>query len=119
MKRTPELRTLSEDHHHGLVHARRLRRVAEGDEPYPAEARDFLDFWQDTSTNDTPKNITKNPAFDTDPAWSPTGNKIAFESDRDGGYDDIFVMNTDGSRQKNRTNNDAADVAPDRQPIAP
>jgi hypothetical protein len=38
MKRTPELRTLSEDHH-GLVHARRLRRVAEGDEPYPAEAR--------------------------------------------------------------------------------
>jgi hypothetical protein len=31
MKRTPELRTLSEDHHHGLVHARRLRRVAEGD----------------------------------------------------------------------------------------
>jgi hemerythrin-like domain-containing protein len=52
MKRAPELRTLSEDHHHGLVHARRLRRAAEGDEPHPAEAtaRDFLDFWQkDTS----------------------------------------------------------------------
>ena len=31
MKRTPELRTLSEDHHHGLAHARRLRRAAEGD----------------------------------------------------------------------------------------
>jgi hypothetical protein len=52
MKRAPELRTLSEDHHHGLVHARRLRRAAEGDEPHPVEAtaRDFLDFWQkDTS----------------------------------------------------------------------
>jgi hemerythrin-like domain-containing protein len=52
MKRTPELRTLSEDHHHGLVHARRLRRAAEGDEITSAEstARDFLDFWQrDTS----------------------------------------------------------------------
>lgn len=48
MKRTPELRTLSEDHHHGLVQARRLRRAAEGDEDHPAEktARDFLDFWQ-------------------------------------------------------------------------
>jgi hemerythrin-like domain-containing protein len=48
MKRTPELRTLSEDHHHGLVHARRLRTAAEGDEAHPAEAtaKDFLDFWQ-------------------------------------------------------------------------
>src|SRR5919199_2040882 len=48
MKRTPELRTLSEDHHHGLVHALRLRRAAEGDQAYPADtaARDFLDFWQ-------------------------------------------------------------------------
>src|SRR5215211_8379422 len=51
MKRTPELRTLSEDHHHGLVHARRLRQAAEGDEAHPVEAtaRGFLDFWQ----NDT------------------------------------------------------------------
>ena len=40
MKRTPELRTLSEDHHHGLVHARRLRTAAE------ATAKDFLNFWQ-------------------------------------------------------------------------
>ena len=51
MKRMPELRTLSEDHHHGLVQARQLRRAAEGDEVHPAEAtaRGFLDFWQ----NDT------------------------------------------------------------------
>jgi iron-sulfur cluster repair protein YtfE (RIC family) len=48
MKRTPELRTLSEDHHHGLVHARRLRRAAEGDETNSAEpaAKGFLDLWQ-------------------------------------------------------------------------
>ena len=48
MKRTPELRTLSEDHHHGLVHASRLRRAADGDEAHPEEAtaRDFLDLWQ-------------------------------------------------------------------------
>ena len=48
MKRTPELRTLSEDHHHGLVHARRLRRAAEGDAGYTPEAaaEAFLDFWR-------------------------------------------------------------------------
>jgi iron-sulfur cluster repair protein YtfE (RIC family) len=48
MKRAPELRTLSEDHHHGLVYARRLRRAAEGDEAHPVEAtaEDFLNFWQ-------------------------------------------------------------------------
>ena len=48
VKRTPELRTLSEDHHHGLVYARRLRRAAEGDETNSAEtvAKGFLDFWQ-------------------------------------------------------------------------
>ena len=48
MKRTPELRTLSEDHHHGLVHARRLHRAQEGEETNSAEstAKEFLDFWQ-------------------------------------------------------------------------
>jgi len=48
MKRAPELRTLSEDHHHGLVHARRLRRTTEADEADSAVvvARGFLDFWQ-------------------------------------------------------------------------
>jgi hemerythrin-like domain-containing protein len=47
-KRTPELRTLSEDHHHGLVQARGLRRAAEADEAGSAEAavKRFLDFWQ-------------------------------------------------------------------------
>jgi hemerythrin-like domain-containing protein len=48
MKRIPELRTLSEDHHHGLVQARRLRRAAEAEESTSVEAaaREFLDFWQ-------------------------------------------------------------------------
>ena len=48
MKRTPELRTLSEDHHHGLVQARKLRRATEADEADSLEAavKRFLDFWQ-------------------------------------------------------------------------
>jgi len=52
MRRAPELRTLSEDHHHGLVHARRFRRLADEGYAPEATARDFLDFWQkDTSVH--------------------------------------------------------------------
>ena len=47
MKRATGLMGLSEEHHHGLVHARRLRRAASGEEAGPTEvARAFLEFWQ-------------------------------------------------------------------------
>ena len=46
MKRTPELRTLSEDHHHGLVHARRLRKAGDGIKSTALVAKEFLDFWR-------------------------------------------------------------------------
>lgn len=50
MKRTQELRILSEDHHHGLVQARRLRRMADETKGAEPVARGFLEFWQkDTS----------------------------------------------------------------------
>jgi hemerythrin-like domain-containing protein len=51
MKRHPSLRQFSDDHHQGLVNARRLRRAASGEGVNPADtARDFLEFWQrDTS----------------------------------------------------------------------
>lgn len=53
MKRTAELRDLSEDHHHGLVQARRLREAASGEGADMTEAsRAFLAFWQrDTSAH--------------------------------------------------------------------
>jgi hemerythrin-like domain-containing protein len=48
MKRATELRKLSDDHHQGLVQARRLRKAAtgEGIEPLEETARTFLKFWQ-------------------------------------------------------------------------
>jgi len=44
--------------------------------------------------------------------WSPDGEKIAFTSDRDGN-EEIYVMNADGSNQKNLTNNPCNDRDPD------
>jgi Tol biopolymer transport system component len=45
------------------------------------------------------RSLTRHPAFDANPAWSPDGRKIAFVSNRDGGYG-IYVMNADGSGQQ-------------------
>jgi TolB protein len=42
-------------------------------------------------------NLTANSADDGAPAWSPDGVRLAFISDRDGGYSELFVMNSDGS----------------------
>ena len=51
MKRHPSLRPFSDDHHRGLVNARRLKRAASGEEPNATKAaHDFLEFWRrDTS----------------------------------------------------------------------
>jgi hemerythrin-like domain-containing protein len=48
MKRSAELRELSDDHHQGLVQARRLRKASAGEEVGPLEetSRTFLEFWQ-------------------------------------------------------------------------
>ncbi len=52
------------------------------------------------------RKLTRNPAFDGDPAWSPDGRSIAFRSTRDGNTD-IYVMNADGSEQRNLTRSPA------------
>jgi Tol biopolymer transport system component len=52
--------------------------------------------------------LTRNRAFDGDPAVSPDGEWIAFWSDRDGGDPDIFVMRIDGSRLVQLTHNDGS-----------
>lgn len=51
MKRHPDLREFSDDHHQGLVNALRLKRTAAGEGVTPVEAaRAFLKFWrEDTS----------------------------------------------------------------------
>lgn len=52
MKRHPDLRKFSRDHHQGLIHARRLRKTASGEEPGSAEdnVRAFLEFWREETS---------------------------------------------------------------------
>src|SRR5256885_16405756 len=50
-----------------------------------------------------------------DPRWSPTGQRIAFTSTRDGNPE-IYVMNADGSAQTRLTNNPGADANPSWSP---
>jgi Tol biopolymer transport system component len=46
--------------------------------------------------------LTDNPAFDSDPAWSPDNMSIAFTSTRTG-VSQVYLMNADGSEQKQLT----------------
>ena len=42
-------------------------------------------------------NLTQHPADDLQAVWSPSGDQILFISDREGGIDDLYLMNSDGS----------------------
>jgi TolB protein len=55
--------------------------------------------------------LTRNPAHDEGPAWSPGGKKLAFMSDRAGNAE-IHVMNADGTGVTRLTNNPASDGGP-------
>ena len=63
------------------------------------------------------RNLTNNPGSDESPSWSPDGQKIAFQSDPDGGKNfEIYVMDADGNNLRNLTNHPAWDGAPSWSP---
>ncbi|HEX2053467.1 MAG TPA: hypothetical protein VHJ78_07065, partial [Actinomycetota bacterium] len=55
--------------------------------------------------------ITTSDGFDTFPAWSPDGSKIAFDSVRDENRE-IYTMNPDGSDPRRLTDNRGIDRFP-------
>jgi len=53
---------------------------------------------------------------DTAPVWSPDGTRIAFVSDRDGGFPELYLMNADGTGLKRLTTNSLIDANPSWSP---
>ena len=53
---------------------------------------------------------------DSSPAFSPSGKKITFETNRDGNFE-IYKMRADGTKPVNLTNDPAGDFTPDWQPL--
>jgi dipeptidyl aminopeptidase/acylaminoacyl peptidase len=49
------------------------------------------------------RRLTHSAGRNAEPAWSPDGHKIAFRSTRNDGNREIYVMNADGSNQRNLT----------------
>ena len=61
------------------------------------------DVWVMNADGSSPKRLTRDPAIDVSPAWSPDGTKIAFTSDR-AGTPQLYVMSAaDGSGVKRLT----------------
>lgn len=59
--------------------------------------------------------LTRDPATDHSPSWSPDGQRIAFASDRSGD-EDIYVMNANGSGVQNLTHSPGRDTQPSWSP---
>ncbi len=57
------------------------------------------DIYEMNIAGNTATKLTKHPAIDTTPSYSPDGNYIAFSSDRANGQQ-IYVMSIDGSSTK-------------------
>jgi Tol biopolymer transport system component len=66
-------------------------------------------------STDTPVNISNSRANDHNPAWSPDGTQIIFQTDRDGN-DEIYMMQQDGRMQTRLTTHSADDRFPNWSP---
>jgi TolB protein len=60
--------------------------------------------------------LTTDAADDCNAVWSPDGNKIVFQSLRNGIYYQVYTMNADGTSQINLSNGIAADYQPSWSP---
>lgn len=59
--------------------------------------------------------LTKSSGDDRHPWWSPDGQRLVFESDRDGDWE-LFVINQDGSNEEQLTSNSFDDRNPSWHP---
>lgn len=68
------------------------------------------DIYKVATTGGQAVRLTTNSAYDTQPVWSPDGQKIAFASDRNRMGMNLYIMNSDGGEAKLLTQHTASKV---------
>ena len=76
------------------------------------------EIWRMNADGTSPVRLTFNDLFDTDPAQSPDGTKVAFYESTVGGSnpDQLFLMDANGGNPHNISNVDADDRNPSWSP---
>lgn len=65
------------------------------------------DIFEMNIASNTARRLTKSPAIDTTPSYSPDGKNIAFASDRDGGQQ-LYIMDSSGDSVRRVTSDGAS-----------
>jgi dipeptidyl aminopeptidase/acylaminoacyl peptidase len=71
-------------------------------DPLKAENRANSDIWVVSTAGGEPRRLTSSPKHDRHPRWSPDGKWIAFESNREGGFQ-VWVMPAVGGEARKLT----------------
>jgi TolB protein len=62
------------------------------------------------------RQLTRGPAEDATPKWSPDGSRIAYASRGADGNEDVWIVNADGTGARNLTDHPASDSHPSWSP---
>ena len=96
---------------------KRIAFVSDRDGNVDANGWHTFEIYVMDTDGGNPQNLTKNPADDRFPSWSPDGKQIVFQSDRvDFRNPEIYVMDADGRNTQRLTNNPADDKHPSWSP---